>query len=77
MLTTGELFQSVHRYGLPVGRRAVVVGAEPVARHAVATLRKAGTDVVAMVTGHSRAAAVPGVPLLTATTVGELRGRGG
>ncbi|MFD7553151.1 NAD(P)/FAD-dependent oxidoreductase [Streptomyces sp. NPDC059835] len=76
VLTTGELLQSVHRYGLPVGRRAVVVGAEPVARHAVATLRRAGTEVVAMVTEQPRATAVPGIPLLTATTVGELRGRG-
>ncbi|MFJ9940154.1 NAD(P)/FAD-dependent oxidoreductase [Streptomyces erythrochromogenes] len=76
VLTTGELFQAVHTYGLPVGRRAVVVGAEPVARHAAATLRQAGTDVVAMVTEHPRATAVPGIPLLTATTVGELRGRG-
>ncbi|MFD9367445.1 NAD(P)/FAD-dependent oxidoreductase [Streptomyces sp. NPDC060020] len=76
VLSTGELFQSVHRYGLPVGRRAVVVGAEPVARHAVRTLRRAGTDVVAMVTESPRAAAVTGVPLLTRTTVGELRGRG-
>ncbi|MCX5193083.1 NAD(P)/FAD-dependent oxidoreductase [Streptomyces sp. NBC_00249] len=76
VLTTGELFRSVHGYGLPVGRRAVVVGAEPVARHAVATLRRAGTEVVAVVTERPRAAAVPGVPLLTATTVGELRGRG-
>ncbi|MEV6676539.1 FAD-dependent oxidoreductase [Streptomyces erythrochromogenes] len=75
VLTTGELFQAVHTYGLPVGRRAVVVGAEPVARHAAATLRQAGTDVVAMVTEHPRGAAVPGIPLLTATTVGELRGR--
>ncbi|MFE7099579.1 NAD(P)/FAD-dependent oxidoreductase, partial [Streptomyces erythrochromogenes] len=76
VLTTGELFQAVHTYGLPVGRRAVVVGAEPVARHAAATLRQAGTDVVAMVTEHPRGTAVPGIPLLTATTVGELRGRG-
>ncbi|THA82304.1 FAD-binding protein [Streptomyces sp. A0592] len=76
VLTTGELFQAVHTYGLPVGRRAVVVGAEPVARHAAATLRQAGTDVVAMVTEQARATAVPGIPLLTATTVGELRGRG-
>ncbi|MFC9585391.1 FAD-dependent oxidoreductase [Streptomyces yangpuensis] len=75
VLTTGELFRSVHEHGLPVGRRAVVVGAEPVARHAAATLRQAGTDVVAMVTEHPRAPAVPGIPLLTATTVGELRGR--
>ncbi|MFD6966806.1 NAD(P)/FAD-dependent oxidoreductase [Streptomyces sp. NPDC059949] len=76
VLTTGELLQSVHRYGLSVGRRAVVVGAEPVARHAVGTLRRAGTDVVAMVTELPRAAAVPGVPLLTATAVDGLRGRG-
>ncbi|MFG2985488.1 NAD(P)/FAD-dependent oxidoreductase [Streptomyces sp. NPDC048258] len=76
VLTTGELQQSVHLYGQPVGRRAVVVGAEPVARHAVRTLRRAGADVVAMVTERSRGTAVPGVPLLTATTVDELRGRG-
>ncbi|MEV7612178.1 FAD-dependent oxidoreductase [Streptomyces sp. NPDC089799] len=76
VLTTGELQQSVHLYGRPVGRRAVVVGAEPVARHAVATLRRSGAAVVAMVTERPRARAVPGVPLLTATTVDELRGRG-
>ncbi|MFD6227966.1 NAD(P)/FAD-dependent oxidoreductase [Streptomyces sp. NPDC060232] len=76
VLTTGELLRSVHEHGLPVGRRAVVVGAEPVARHAAAVLRGTGTDVAAMVTHHPRAAAVPGVPLLTETTVGELRGRG-
>ncbi|MGW7193609.1 FAD-dependent oxidoreductase, partial [Streptomyces sp. NPDC054838] len=73
---TGELEQSVHLYGQPVGRRAVVVGAEPVARHAVRTLRRAGAEVVAVVTERPRGAAVPGVPLLTSTTVGELRGRG-
>ncbi|WP_327169287.1 NAD(P)/FAD-dependent oxidoreductase [Streptomyces subrutilus] len=76
VLTTGELQQSVHLYGQSVGRRAVVVGAEPVARHAVRTLRRSGAEVVAMLTGHRRATALPGVPLLTATTVAELRGRG-
>ncbi|MFJ6718431.1 FAD-dependent oxidoreductase [Streptomyces sp. NPDC091259] len=76
VLTTGELQQSVHLYGQPVGRRAVVVGAEPVARHAVRTLRRAGAEVVAMVTGHSRGAAPPGVALLTSTSVTELHGRG-
>lgn len=76
VLTTGELQQSVHLYGQDIGRRAVVVGAEPVARHAVRTLRRAGAEVVAVVTERPRGAAVPGVPLLTATTVGELRGRG-
>lgn len=76
VLTTGELQQSVHLYGQEVGRRAVVVGAEPVARHAVRTLRRAGAEAVAQVTEHSRGIAVPGVPLLRATTVVELRGRG-
>ncbi|MER7822445.1 FAD-dependent oxidoreductase [Streptomyces sp. NPDC096097] len=76
VLTTGELQQSVHLYGQDIGRRAVVVGAEPVSRHAVRTLRRAGAEVVATVTEHPRGAAVPGVPLLTATTVVELRGRG-
>ncbi|MFJ4780012.1 NAD(P)/FAD-dependent oxidoreductase [Streptomyces sp. NPDC088762] len=76
VLTSGELQQSVHLYGQDVGRRAVVVGAEPVARHAVRTLRRAGAEVVAVVTELRRGAALPGVPLLTATTVTELGGRG-
>ncbi|MFF1556281.1 NAD(P)/FAD-dependent oxidoreductase [Streptomyces sp. NPDC058279] len=76
VLTTGELQQSLHLYGQSVGRRAVVAGAEPVARHAVRALRRAGVEVVAMVTEQPRGTAVPGVPLLTATTVAELHGRG-
>ncbi|OKK17204.1 oxidoreductase [Streptomyces sp. CB00455] len=76
VLTTGELQQSVHLYGQSVGRRAVVVGAEPVARHAVRTLRRAGAEVVAVVTDRSRGVAPAGAPLLTNTTVAQLRGRG-
>ncbi|MFD9167539.1 FAD-dependent oxidoreductase, partial [Streptomyces sp. NPDC059558] len=76
VLTTGELQQAVHLYGQDVGRRAVVVGAEPVARHAVRTLRRAGAEVVAVVTERPRGAAVPGVPLLTARGGGGA-GRGG
>ncbi|MFD2122286.1 NAD(P)/FAD-dependent oxidoreductase, partial [Streptomyces cirratus] len=76
VLTTGELQQSVHLYGQSVGRRAVVVGAEPVGRHAVRTLRLAGADVVAVVTERPRGTTVRGIPLLTATTVSALRGRG-
>lgn len=76
VLTSGELQQSVHRYGQVVGRRAVVVGAEPVARQAVRTLRGSGTEVVAMVTELRRATAPPGTALLTGTTVVELLGRG-
>ncbi|MER5779532.1 NAD(P)/FAD-dependent oxidoreductase, partial [Streptomyces sp. NPDC002039] len=75
VFTTGELQRWVHLHGGSVGRRAVVVGAEPVARHAVRSLRHAGADVVAMLTERPRARALPGVPLLTATTVSELRGR--
>ncbi|MEV4949045.1 FAD-dependent oxidoreductase [Streptomyces sp. NPDC053755] len=86
ILTTGELQRSVVRYGVRgdrLGRRAVVIGAEPVAHHAVRTLRGAGVDVVAMVTdgvrGPRRLAAASGTappPLLTGTTVTELLGRG-
>ncbi|WP_019884097.1 NAD(P)/FAD-dependent oxidoreductase [Streptomyces purpureus] len=88
VLTTGELQQAVHLYGQPVGRRAVVVGAEPVAYHAVRTLRRAGARVVALVTEQPRGAwagtagrAGGGVlaappPVLTGTAVTELLGRG-
>ncbi|MFD0152766.1 FAD-dependent oxidoreductase [Streptomyces sp. NPDC055721] len=84
VLTTGELQQTV---GLlepggetvrgRVGRRAVVVGGEPVARHAVRTLRAAGVEVAAVVTELPRAAIGFGaVPVLTRTVVAELLGRG-
>ncbi|WP_327377873.1 FAD-dependent oxidoreductase [Streptomyces sp. NBC_01216] len=83
VLTTGELLQSVHLHGMRrerLGRRAVVVGAEPVARHAVATLRHAGLHVAALVTDLPRGAERPGTvhrpPLLTDAAVTELVGRG-
>lgn len=83
VLTTGELQQSVHLYGVRrerLGRRAVVIGAEPVAHHAVRALRRGGADVVAMVTeqprGPRRFAATPMPPLLTGAVVTELLGRG-
>ncbi|MFF7970293.1 FAD-dependent oxidoreductase [Streptomyces sp. NPDC007905] len=84
--TTGELQQSVHLYGQPIGTRAVVVGAEEVSYAAAGTLRAAGTDVVALVTVHARAQVPPlrarsarlgrAVPLLTDTTVTEVLGHG-
>ncbi|MFI9741489.1 FAD-dependent oxidoreductase [Streptomyces sp. NPDC052494] len=84
VLTTGELQQTVRLFGPGgesvrgrVGRRAVVVGGEPVARHAIRTLRAAGVEVAAVVTELPRAA--PGfgaVPVLTRTVVAELLGRG-
>ncbi len=85
VLTTGELQRTVHGYGLPVGRRAVVIGAEPVSYAAVDTLRRAQVPTVAMVTelsrgqaGAARAQRVrlwSGVPLLTGARVTELLGR--
>ncbi len=49
VLTTGSL-QQLTRAGLPVGRRAVVVGAEHVSFSAVITLAHRGCSTVAMVT---------------------------
>ena len=50
IFTTGQLQQWVHREHLPVGRRALVIGAEHVSYSAVLTLREAGVVPVAMVT---------------------------
>ncbi|MEU9859957.1 FAD-dependent oxidoreductase [Streptomyces sp. NPDC047971] len=81
VLTTGELQRLARQYGGGrLGRRAVVVGAEPVAHHAVRELRRGGADVVAMVTGQPRVAGrfttgAPPPPLLTGAVVTELLGR--
>jgi thioredoxin reductase len=50
VMTTGTLQQLVHLEHEPVGRRAVIVGAEHVSFSALATLARAGTDTVAMIT---------------------------
>ncbi|MFD5898499.1 NAD(P)/FAD-dependent oxidoreductase [Streptomyces sp. NPDC060366] len=86
VFTTGELQRTVHVQHRPVGRRAVVVGAESVSYSAVRTLREAGVEVVAMVTElpyHQAAPATAldarlrhGVPLLVGARVSELLGRG-
>ncbi|MYV64948.1 oxidoreductase, partial [Streptomyces sp. SID2131] len=90
VLTTGELQRTVERFGGRkgragpghvgpeyVGRRAVVVGGEPVARSAVRTLRAAGVEVAAVVTELPfPATGFEAVPLLTGTVVTELLGRG-
>ena len=85
VFTTGQLQQWVLA-GLPVGRRAVVVGAEHVAYSAVLTLRHAGVSTVAMVTELPRHQTVEvfawavhkglRIPLHTAKRVGALHGRG-
>ncbi len=53
--TTGELQNLVHLHHAPVGRRAVVVGAELVSWSAVLTLREAGCRTVALTTHHEHA----------------------
>lgn len=86
VFTTGQLQQWVVLAGLPVGRRAVVVGAEHVAYSAVLTLRHAGVSTVAMVTELPRHQTVPPfawatrlglrVPLRTSSRVSALHGHG-
>ncbi|MFF0433912.1 FAD-dependent oxidoreductase [Streptomyces sp. NPDC004327] len=79
VLSTGELQQSVELFGLRrerIGRRAVVVGADPVARHAARTLRRAGVAVAAVVADRPRGPRVPDTPVLHGATVTELVGRG-
>ncbi len=85
IFTTGQLQQWVHREHLPVGRRALVVGAEHVSYSAVLTLREAGVRTVALVTEHPRSQtfgvfdlltrAGLRVPVWTRTTVVGVNGR--
>ena len=85
VLTTGALQQMVTLHRQPVGRRAVVVGAEHVSFSAVLTLAHAGAATVAMVTEQPRhqsyaalawlAAARRRVPVLTRSRVEVIRGR--
>ena len=50
IFTTGSLQDFVHGYHLPVGKKAVIVGAELVSFSAILTLRRAGVRPVLMVT---------------------------
>lgn len=54
VFTTGSLQRFVYQHGLPVGRRAVIVGAELVSLSALMTLRHAGATTAAMVTDLPR-----------------------
>ena len=84
VLTTGALQQFVYLRHQPVGRRAVVVGAEHVSFSAVLTLAHAGASTVAMVTEHPRhqtyapfkwiTATRFGVPILTSMRVTQILG---
>lgn len=83
--TTGQLQQTVYTHDLPVGREAVIVGAEHVSYSALTTLAHAGVKVRAMVTEHERpqtyqafqvgARLLWRTPVLTRTTVEEIVGR--
>jgi thioredoxin reductase len=86
VLTTGALQQLVHLHRQPVGRRAVLVGAEHVSFSALLTLAHAGASVAAVVTEEPhhqtfaafRAAAGlrwPRTELLTSTRVSGVLGR--
>ena len=85
IFTTGQLQQWVHLERLPVGERAVIVGAELVSYSAALTLREAGVHPVAMVTAHPRSQVVRLVdtlarvglrmPVWTETTVAAIEGR--
>ncbi|RRR86075.1 FAD-dependent oxidoreductase [Streptomyces sp. RP5T] len=83
--TTGQLQQTVYTHDLPVGREAVIIGAEHVSYSALTTLAHAGVKVRAMVTHHDRAQTYQAfrigaqllwrTPVLTETTVEEILGR--
>jgi thioredoxin reductase len=85
VMTTGMLQQLVYRRGLPVGRRALVVGAEHVSFSAILALAHAGAQTIALTTElprHSSLAAFRlgarlryGVPIWTRTQVTAIRGR--
>jgi thioredoxin reductase len=86
VFTTGQLQQWSHLHRLPVGQRAIVVGAEHVSYSAVLTLRAAGVRTVGMVTSlprHQSFAAFAAtmrwglrVPLWTGTELAVIHGHG-
>lgn len=81
VFTTGGLQRAVYLHGERVGRRAVVVGAEPVAFRAARALRDGGARTVALVTGQPRhqagralALSAWPLPVLTRTEVVGITG---
>jgi thioredoxin reductase len=85
VFTTGALQQFVYLQHQPVGRRAVVVGAEHVSFSALLTLAHVGATTVAMVTEHPRHQTYPPykwltadrwrVPILTSHRISSIIGR--
>lgn len=66
VFTTGSLQQFVYIYRLPVGRRALIIGAEHVSFSAVLTLAHAGVKVLGLVTDHPVDQTYPWLRLATA-----------
>jgi thioredoxin reductase len=85
VFTTGALQQLVYLHHQPVGRRAVVVGAEHVSFSALLTLAHGGAETLAMITEHPRhqtylpykwlSATRLRVPILTSCRLTEIFGR--
>ena len=85
VFTTG-LLQQLAQQELPIGRWALIVGAEHVSFSALLTLVHAGVDVVGMVTPYRRHQSLPfagtaaalryRTPLSTRTEVAAIHGRG-
>jgi NADPH-dependent 2,4-dienoyl-CoA reductase/sulfur reductase-like enzyme len=85
IFTTGQLQQWVHAQHLPLGGRALIVGAEHVSYSAVLTLREAGVRPVALVTDLPHTQTFPlfdlatrvglRVPVWTGTSVTAVHGR--
>jgi hypothetical protein len=83
-MTTSTLQQLVHLHGKPVGRKALIVGAEHVSFSAIATLAHAGASVAGLVTDlpkHQSLAAFRAgaavryrAPVWTRTAVTNIRG---
>ncbi|QDY75369.1 NAD(P)/FAD-dependent oxidoreductase [Streptomyces qinzhouensis] len=71
VLTTGQLQNALHRDPRHiVGRRAVVVGAEPVSRSAVRTLRRAGCRVALLLSAHRHTEAYTALALSATALLG-------
>jgi thioredoxin reductase len=85
VMTTGTLQQLVYGKGIPVGRRALVVGAEHVSFSAILTLAHGGARTVALTTELPRHASLAAfrlgarlryrVPVWTRTRVSAIHGR--
>ena len=89
IFTTGSLQRFVYQEKLPVGKRAVIVGAELVSLSALMTLMHAGVECVAMVTEDARhqiefpyvamkwlyADILTRTPIITNTRISDIVGR--